>query len=268
MSESSVWIDNTELQALGLTVTLDSSEPMLPQFRTNTMTVPGRHGAYDFGAYMDVRQFDLNCVFKRQSYTDLKAQIRQFVRLFVDDYGRPKTVKLRFGDEPDKYYDVKVGGGVPVERLANLGFFTLPLVAHDPMAKFIVSSNDIIMDSDVPILSDVLWETGLGGRKLTSSTTFTVANSGTVTIPFSYKLEGTGTNVALSANGRTMSFGSLSGQTIEIDAENYLVLVNGVSNLTKMSGDFIELLPGFNNIRITGSNLNVTISESLTYKYA
>lgn len=265
--ESSVWIDDNELQALGLTVMLDSSEPMLPSFRTNTMTVPGRHGAYDFGAYMDVRQFDLNCAFKRQSYTDLKAQIRHFVKLFVDDYGRPKTVKLRFGDEPDKYYDVKVSGGVPVERLANLGFFTLPLIAHDPMAKFIVPSNDIVMGSDVPILSDVMWETGFSGRQLTGPITFNIVNNGTTIIPFSFKLEGTGTNIRISANGRTMALGNMSGQTIEVIGEKYLVLVNGINDLTRTGGQFIELLPGINNVSVTGTNLNVTMSESLTYKY-
>ncbi|WP_342673071.1 phage tail domain-containing protein [Cytobacillus kochii] len=265
--ESSVWIDDNELQALGLTVMLDSSEPMLPSFRTNTMTVPGRHGAYDFGAYMDVRQFELNCAFKRQSYTDLKAQIRQFVRLFVDEYGRPKTVKLRFGDEPDKYYDVKVGGGVPVERLANLGFFTLPLIAHDPMAKFIVPSNDIVWGSDLPIISDVIWETGLSGRRITEATTFTVVNNGTSVIPFSFRIEGRGINLSVSANGRKFTLGTMAGQTIEVIGEQYLVLVNGTSDLTKTDGQFIELLPGVNYMRVDGVGLDVTMSESLTYKY-
>lgn len=267
MSESSVWIDNTELQALGLTVTLDSSEPMLPQFRTNTMTVPGRHGAYDFGAYMDVRQFDLNCVFKRQSYTDLKAQIRQFVRLFVDDYGQPKTVKLRFGDEPDKYYDVKASGGVPVERLANLGFFTLPLIAHDPMAKFIVPSNDIIMDSDVPILSDILWDTGINNRRITSPTVFEIINNGTTSVPFSFQLQGSGNDVTLYANGRTFSLGSFINANLEVDGESFLVKFNGTNDLTRTSGDFLELLPGVNEVEVSGTNISLTISESLTYKY-
>ncbi|MEK4970720.1 phage tail domain-containing protein [Cytobacillus sp. FSL R7-0696] len=265
--ESSVWIDDNELQALGLTVMLDSSEPMLPSFRTNTMTVPGRHGAYDFGAYMDVRQFDLNCAFKRQSYTDLKAQIRQFVRLFVDDYGRPKTVKLRFGDEPDKYYNVKVGGGVPVERLANLGFFTLPLIAHDPMAKFIVPSNDIVMGSDVPILSDVMWETGFSGRRITMPSTFIITNEGNTSVNFSFVLEGRGDNVSITIGNQVMSLGSLSGETIQLNGDSLILTENGVSNLSRMSGQFLKLLPGRNIVRISGIGLNIMMSENITYRY-
>src|SRR5690606_39424173 len=93
--------------------------PALPSLRNLSITVPGRHGAYDFGAYFEPRQFTLNVVFPRQSYADLKYQIRQFNRKFVDDYGRPKTVQLRFGDEPDKYYNVRISDGISVERVAE-----------------------------------------------------------------------------------------------------------------------------------------------------
>src|SRR5690625_4940994 len=105
--EARVWIDDELLQDEGITVLLSSEEPALPSMRNISVTVPGRHGSYDFGAYFEPRNFTLNCVFPRQSYSDLKAQIREFNRLLVDAYGRPKTVKLRFGDEVDKYYNVR-----------------------------------------------------------------------------------------------------------------------------------------------------------------
>lgn len=268
-TEASVWIDDTELQSLGVTVTLDSEEPMLPEFRTSTVTIPGRHGAYDFGGDMDVRNFALNCVFQRQSYTDLKAQIRDFVKLFVDNYGRPKTVKLRFGDEPDKYYDVKLGGGLPIERLANLGFFTLQLVAYDPFAKFLLPSDEIIMDSEVWIQSpNIIWDTGLSSREIRNATSFEIINNGNTTVRFSFKVSGSAGSVSFSTNGKTLTLGTFSGKTIEIDGDNYDVKVGGVSDLTIMTGDFIELLPGYNTINVSGTSLNITVSESLVYKYA
>lgn len=267
MANSDVFIDDIRLQDLGITVRLNSQEPMLPDLRPNTIAIPGRHGAYDFGAFFDAREFLLDCVFKRQDYAELKSQIRHFVRLFVDDYGRPKSVKLRFGDEPDKYYDVKLRAGVPIDRLAGFGTFTLPLVAHDPTAKFIVTSDQITMDADIPILSDLLWETGLNDRTITAPTTFTVVNNGTTAIRFSYKVVGSGTNVTLSANGKAFSLGTFSGKTIEVDGEQYTVKVGGVTDLTMTGGDFIELLPGINSVKVSGSNLNITVSESLTYKY-
>lgn len=267
MSEASVWIDDVELQSLGIDVRLASDEPLLPGLREQSITIPGRHGAYDFGAFFDVRKFELDCVFKRQTYTDLKVQIRDFVRMFVDDYGRPKTVKIRFGDELDKYYSVKLGGNVPIERLAGRGAFRLPLVAHDPVAKSVVTSDQIVMDSDTQVLSDILWDTGLSIRTITTPSTFTVINNGTMAVRFTYKIVGSGTNVTLTANGRTFSLGSFSGKTIEVDGEGFLVKIDGVNNLTMTSGDFIELLPGVNEVSVSGSGLNFSVSESLTYKY-
>jgi phage-related protein len=267
MSEASVWIDDVELQSLGIDVRLASDEPMLPDVRQQSVTIPGRHGAYDFGAFFDVRKFELDCVFPPQTHTDLKRQIREFTRLFVDDYGRPKTIKLRFGDELDKYYSVKLGGNVPIERLAGRGAFRLPLVAHDPVAKSVVTSDNLVMESDTSILSDILWDTGLSNRIITEPTSFTIINNGSVTINFTYKIVGSGTNVILTANGKTFSLGTFSGKTIEVDAENYLVKVDGINDLTMTSGNFVELLPGVNGISVSGAGLNLTISESLTYKY-
>jgi phage-related protein len=267
MSEASVWIDDIELQSLGIDVRLASDEPMFPDVRQQSITIPGRHGAYDFGASFDVRKFELDCVFPRQSYTELKQQIRDFVALFVDSYGRPKTVKLRFGDELDKYYSVKIGGNVPINRLATRGAFRLPLVAYDPIAKSVVTSDNLVMDSDTPILSDILWDAGLSNRTITGPTSFTIINNGSVAINFTYKIVGSGTNVTLTANGRTFSLGSFSGKTVEVDGESFLVKIDGVNDLTMTSGYFIELVPGVNDVSVSGSGLNFTISESLTYKY-
>jgi phage-related protein len=267
MSEASVWIDDVELQSLGIDVRLASDEPMFPDVRQQSITIPGRHGAYDFGAFFDVRKFELDCVFPRQSYTELKRQIRDFAALFVDSYGRPKAVRLRFGDELDKYYSVKVGGNVPINRLAMRGAFRLPLVAHDPIAKSVITSDQLVMDSDTPLLSDVLWDTGLSNRTITTPSTFTVINNGSMAVRFTYKIVGSGTNVNLTANGRTFSLGTFIGKTIDVDGESFLVKIDGVNDLTMTSGDFIELLPGVNDVSVSGSGLNFTVSESLTYKY-
>src|SRR6185312_12680163 len=113
-----------------------------------SVTVPGRHGAYDFGAYFEPREFALNCVFRRQGYDDLKRQIRALNRLFVDQFGRPKTVKLRFGDEVDKYYNVRITEGISVDRVAERGFFTLSLTAFDPYAYSTVTADEILWGSE------------------------------------------------------------------------------------------------------------------------
>src|SRR5690625_2602384 len=117
--ESRVWIDGDLLQDEGIIALLSTDEPATPSLRNMSVSVPGRHGAYDFGGYLGERVFKLDVVFPRQSYTQLKHQIRAFNRRFFDDYGRPKTVSLRFGDEIDKYYNVRLTDSVPVDRAAD-----------------------------------------------------------------------------------------------------------------------------------------------------
>src|SRR5690606_4911442 len=118
--------------------------------------------AYDFGGWFEPRQFTLNVVFPRQSYTDLKQQIRKFVRKFTDEYGRPKTVKLRFGDEVDKYYNVRVTQAIPVERAAERGYLSLGLTAYDPYAYSTVMADEVVWGNEV-VTFEWNYLLGMGG---------------------------------------------------------------------------------------------------------
>ena len=47
-NEADVFLDDTRLQDRGWRFRLSSEEPGLPELRNRTVTVPGRHGHYDF----------------------------------------------------------------------------------------------------------------------------------------------------------------------------------------------------------------------------
>jgi phage-related protein len=263
---SDVFVDGVKLQDLGMTVRLSSQEPMLPGVRSNSIVIPGRHGAYDFGAFFDVREFALDCAFRRQDYADLKLQIREFVRLFVDEYGRPKSVRLWFGDEPEKYYDVKVSGGIPIERLAGLDRFTLPLVAHDPHASKLSPSDEIYMNSTTDFTSEVpFFETQK--FTLSSPTILTINNNGNVAYRPHLFFEGIGRNIIASMNGKQLKINSMIGNMIEVIGENYLVKNDGDISLSAVNGDFLELMPGENTLSIYGNDLNLTVSVIDSPKY-
>ncbi|MED3649948.1 phage tail domain-containing protein [Heyndrickxia sporothermodurans] len=272
MSEASVWIDDVELQSLGVTVRLGSTEPMLPSLREQTLTVPGRHGAYDFGAYLEPREFELDCVFPRQSYVDLKLQIRSFLGMFLDAYGRPKTVKLRFGDELDKYYNVRVSGTIPIERLANLGQFTLPLTAYDPFGYSVRSSEETLTWGDTVVTFEWNYllgnDLGGGGQtvQITSAQTRQLYVDGSMVRP-TFVLKGAGKSVKISANGKSFTIADLGGATWTIDGGNYSVLKDGSNALGQMTGDFVELISGNNNVAISGTALNFALTVKYRDKY-
>jgi phage-related protein len=263
-----VKLDGKSLSEFGIDLLTPAVHPAAPQTRDIMVRIPGKHGLYYFGSTLGERNFSFECGLIRELDTaELQRRLREFVAFLLDEYARPREIRLTFEYEPDKYYAVKFVGQITPERFFALGSFTLTFTAFDPLAKSVVTSDQIVMDSDTPILSDLSMDTGLSERQITAPTTFSIVNNGSVAVRFAYKIIGTGTAVSLSANGKTFSVGTFNGQTIEVDGENYTVKVGGVNDLTKTSGDFIELLPGVNEVSVAGSGLNFTISESLTYKY-
>src|SRR5690625_829997 len=268
--ESRVWIDDVLLQEIGIAVLLNSDEPALPALRNSIVNVPGRHGAYDFGAYLEPREFTLNCVFPRQSYTDLKRHIREFNHLFVDEYGRPKTVKLRFGDEPDKYYNVRLTGGIPVERVAERGFITINLTAFDPYAFSLVNANEVTWGSEVVTFewSYLLGMDGTGGRHtVTRPQTIPIYVDGEALRPV-IEIDGSADGLTIGANGKSFELPNFSATEWIIDGENFVVKRNGVEDLGALEGDFIELFNGDNNVEISGSSLDFEITIKYRDKYA
>lgn len=261
-------LDGKPLSDFGIELLSPDVHPAAPQTRDITLEIPGRHGLYHFGSTLGQRNFSFECGIIRELDTaTLQQRLRQFVAFLLDAYGKPREIRLTFDYEADKYYAVKFAGEVVPERFFSVGSFALQFVAHDPMAKYVVTSDLITMNADIPIMSDLLWDTGFSNRTITAPTTFTIINNGSLAIRFSYKVVGSGTNVTIAANGKSFSLGTLSGKTIEVDGELYTVKVDGINDLTMTGGDFIELLPGINSVTVSGSNLNITVSESLTYKY-
>jgi len=146
-------LDDIDVSEFGIKLIEGTQTSILPDTRDITVTVPGVHGAYDFGASMDVRMFNLRCVMQgARTSTELQNKIRRFVKHLVDINGHPRTLSLVFDEEPDKTYFVRYSGSLPLEQVVTLGFFTLPLMAADPhaygqrneIAQMVETSPDII----------------------------------------------------------------------------------------------------------------------------
>lgn len=302
MANSDVFIDDIKLQDIGVIVRLSSQEPILPNLRTNTIAIPGRHGAYDFGAFFDTREFALDCVFKRQDYATLKTQIREFVSLFVDEYGRPKSVSLRFGDEPDKYYDVKVSAGIPIERIAAMGTFTLPLVAHDPFAYaditykvpeavtginydeghvYPADPNEIYLSSEIYTFNDEmpLNEPHEPNYYYDNPASFQwnylrhysgVHNHSFYDTPLIVEIEGSVINPRIinQTTGKTLYLPTIQGAKMKIDTGRFSVKVNDKTELVSVKGieDF-ALVSGDNSLVFEGGLPDATVTFKWKHKF-
>lgn len=271
--ESRVWIDDHLLQDEGIAVLLNSEEPALPAMRNISVSVPGRHGAYDFGAYLEPREFTLNVVFPRQSYADLKYQIRQFVRKFTDEYGRPKTVRLRFGDEVDKYYNVRLTESIPVERAAERGYLALGLTAFDPYAY--ASANAYDPEEDYEYNSGYEYDTGLmydnpqSFRWVYPKHYSGINNYSDYTTDFIIEIDGSVKNPSITNlnNGIKLTLPDITNGKLTINSKDYTVIKNGVSTLLGTNGEFFRIQPGEVGFLFEGVNPNATVTYRWYHKF-
>jgi phage-related protein len=261
-----IFLDGQPISNWGLQIQKEHDHPAVSDLRRKTMTIPGMDGEWDFGADEGPKPFRFPLGFIEYDPYEKQRKLNDFVAFLFDVYGKPREMKLTFDYEPDKYYRVKLANGFTPRRIRGLAFFDLLLIASKPRKNFIVSSDEITMDSDIPIMSDILWDTGFSNIRITSPQTFEIINNGSLAILFTFHMEGSGDNVSFSANGKTMTFNSFTNKTIEI-SDNFVVKVDGIADLTISNGVFLELLPGINQVSVAGNNLDLTISESLTYQY-
>lgn len=263
-------IDGVHLENdLGLRVLEDSAEPMLPSTRDNVLTIPTRHGAYVFNSYLEPRQFAISILIHPQSsLNDVQLIVRKIASLLLDSYGRPKKVKLVYDYETDKYYDVKFSGAIDVERIVRLGKLVIPLTAYDPWAYSTTDNTDVMWGSEeITFQADyLLSHTFVDAKIITSSQTVQASVNGYTVRP-TFIISGKGNNVTFSANGKSFSLSNFTNSTWVLDGEKYTVTLNGVNGYAKKTSGWIELMPGLNDIQISGTNMNFTLTVGYKDKY-
>ena len=111
--------------AFGLQLVGDSMDEdlLLPEIRTRKITIPLRHGEYDYGSkYRKERPLRLNCV--SLSCGSTEGEYRSFAREIA--YVLSKKDRIWRWYEPDVYYIGKIEKEITLTQLRDLGnVFTL-----------------------------------------------------------------------------------------------------------------------------------------------
>jgi len=130
---------------LGIIFLRSSKRPILPGTRDMTLTVPGRNGAWDYGADMEPRLFVLECGMITSDRFALQYAVERLARLLVDSYGRPRTLPLTFDVRPDRTYQARYSGTLDIDRITATGRFDLPMVAFEPYAMGPIQDNENVI---------------------------------------------------------------------------------------------------------------------------
>lgn len=232
------------------------NRPILPAVRQQYEEIQGKHGSIDFSDdTLDDKIIEVDCTFIERSIPDLRNKARQIAAWL---YGKGELV---FDDEPDLYYVGRLVNQIDLEQMVCLGRFTLQFRCH-PLAQAVEFVADIYLDSDITLYRNLRLDGDYYSFTVTSPTTVEVNNWGTApVIDLVIKVTGSFTNLTLATGGKTLLYNeALQSKTLTIDCGKYQAHIDGVSKLNKISGDFLELASGINQITISGTGLNCTVS--------
>jgi len=254
-------LDNYTFEDFGLIEEFGHVHPSTPEFNEQTLSVPGLPGLLGFGTQIGAKQFSLPVkVFVRDRYERQRIK-NKFVAFLFDEYRQPREFKLSFDYEQDKYYIAKIASQFTPEMLFQMDQFELPLVANDSTKYFLIDADEIRMGSHIPILSHV--RPARHSFNISDNQTIQIINEGTLALRPRILISGRATTLTVTntRNGKSFNMSNIvSGSPVIVEGETYLVTVGGVDTFSKLVGDFIDLLPGENNLAISGTNLSLTMS--------
>jgi len=271
-NEYTVFFDDVDVRTLGFLFTPGHSNPLLSGTRDRDTTIAGRNGALDFGADLDPIPFNIPLYIKTSNPYDLQRMVRKAKDMLLDGNGKPRTFKLKFGYEPDKYYNVRVTGNVPIERImAREGKFTLPLICYEGFALSVAKNENVNWNSKtVTWASDYTWESTGGNvpKTFTSAGTMNVEVIGNNLKPILH-ITGSGTNVTIKFNGKTMTLGTFSNTAWLIELDEYVAIKNGVNGLNSIGGSWLtmNLVEGDNTVTVGGTGLDMKLAFDFRDKW-
>lgn len=87
--------------------------------------------------------------------------------------------------------------------------------------------------------------------------------------PFNFQIVGTVTNPKITnlTTGLVLNLPSITDQTLIVKADKYIVTKAGVNALKDITGDFIQLAKGDNQLQFEGSSPNATVTMQWLHKF-
>ncbi len=106
-------VDMYETYGIKMAATSIPKDVLIPSIRARKVTIPQRHGAYDFGAqFYDERSITIDCV-------TCRAISREETREIA--YTLSQKTEIRFWTEPEKYYIGRIYTAPNLDQLRNAG---------------------------------------------------------------------------------------------------------------------------------------------------
>lgn len=262
--------ENHRLEDFGYRALLEHYHEAIPEIREKTTSIPGMAGRWNFGSELGSKQFNIPIEALGLDSADLQGKQNSLVAFLMDKFGKPRPIKMSFDYEPDKFYMVEINGSMaPTLKAHIIRNNSLPFVAHDSYKYSNVHADEVTWgNEDITFEADYLLghENDFGDEyvSVTGPETLSITVSGIAIQPI-FEVNGTANNLTISANGYSFTLPNFTNEKWIIDFEKYLVYKNDQETMVEIR-DFY-LMPGGNEIKVTGLNINIRLAVKYRDKY-
>lgn len=263
-----ILLNDVPIEDYGLFAEKGHSHPT-PSFNNKTVKIPGRPGEYHFGSEISSRPHGIPLGVLEPTRLDTQHKLRSFLEVILDEYGKPKPIEMRYDYEPDKYYTVYVEDAINPMFEHEYANANMRLVAYDPVAYSIAYGDEVYWGSEEITFEShyLLGHDGIVGEQhITSPTTFNVVSNGYAVQPI-IEINGSANDLAISTNGKSFSLPNFSNSEYVLDPSHYLTEKNGANAFGDKTGDWLTLLPGDNDVQVTGTNLDIHVRIKFRDRY-
>jgi len=241
------------------------SSKSVPEIPTKTLVqekIPYGRKKVTYRKEYENRQIQIKIFFKVDNTDELMAEVSKLNKILANE------VVIRFDDFPYIYYCNLIGEISQEEIVRHNKYFTLTFETTTPYRYSNITS---ITDIDYSWEWNVAMGDYFGYIKpvysINQNTDVIVRNFGNVNALPIVKITGSCDSISIGK----LTYNTSITDNLYIDCENYICYRenNGVkeNKLNNLSGDWIELLSGDNNISIVGTNLNCTVEIIYRHTY-
>lgn len=227
----------------------------------NTLAIPGRPGALLINQEINPIAFAVELNMVENDEIRAIGKINDLIGYLFDDRAKAREIRVQMDYEPDKYRKAYVSGDVSSVRANVQNSLPLNFICYDPYKYSVVNNDEILWGSTVVDFRSTAYMLG----HINPSADFIV--TGNTTIPITVmglalqpviELEGSATNLIIENNGQRINVGTFASAKWEIDTGKFIAYKNSIETMLDM-GIFI-LNRGQNNVKFTGTNMNLTVT--------
>lgn len=216
-----------------------SKRALRPSMKVSKISIPNQHGSQirNTRKYNN-RDLEITFAVKRNDIQSLRRDLRYILSWLS---GGGKSMRIRFDDEPNLYYEGDFYDEVESEVVGSTCIFT------------------VIYDCKPLLKSDPVKIT----KEVTGNTSMNVVNNGTEEHQPLIEIEGTADSITLASDGGSFSIANIRKKTIINTEKDLCYMIDEFGQKTNKLDDLtgsLAIPPGSLKIDITGQNMDAKIS--------